>query len=184
MSRAGQILIAHPNLPETNAFYRTVIYIYQDNALGTVGVVLNRSSAFTIKELCEDKGIEYAGSNRMLYFGGPVNKTALVLLHSDEWHSGNTVEAGAGLLASSDDQMLERIGMGDYPAYWRVFAGLSAWAPDQLNMELRGQFPYSPEYSWLTAQANDSIIFDYDGEKQWEKAVELASSQLFDQYFE
>jgi len=183
MSRIGQILIAHPNLPETDPFYRTVIYIYQDNAAGTVGTVLNRPSDFTIRELCEDKDINYNGSNRLLYFGGPVSKTSLVLLHSDEWHSGNTVEAGARLLVSSDDQMLERLALGDYPAYWRMFAGISAWSPQQLDLELSGQFPYRPENSWLIADANDSILFDYDGEKQWKKAVELSCNQMFDRFF-
>ena len=183
MSRVGKILIAHPNLPESTAFYRTVIYIYQDNHAGTVGLVLNRPSDFTVQELCLDKGIDYSATNRLMYLGGPVSKTSLVLLHSDDWHSGNTVSAGPGLLVSSDDQMLERLAMGDYPAYWRIFAGISAWTPQQLDLELSGEFPYRPENSWLIANANDSILFDYDGDKQWKQAVELCCNQMFDRYF-
>lgn len=183
MNRVGKILIAHPKLPENNLFYRTVIYLYQDNGMGSVGVILNRETQWTIQEVCEDKGISYSGSNRLLHYGGPVNRTSLVMLHSDEWFSGNTTSAGAGLNASSDNQMLERISIGDYPAYWRLFVGICAWTPGQLDAEMSGTFPYTAEYSWLLADANDNILFDYDGEKQWEKAIELSSSQMLDQYF-
>jgi putative AlgH/UPF0301 family transcriptional regulator len=63
-----------------------------------------------------------------------------------------------------------------------MMGGICAWQPGQLEMELKGQGPYLPENSWLTCKSNEDIIFAYDGERQWEKAVELSSRQMFNQY--
>jgi len=184
LSKVGKLLIAHPNLPNGNPFKHSVIYIYEDTEHnGTVGVVLNYHSNFTVSDLCKQKGIIFPDGSQNLHKGGPVNEQAILMLHTDEWQSHNTSKAGPGLHISSDNIMFNKIALGDQPAYYRIFAGMSAWQPGQLDMELRGQFPYKPENSWLLADANDSIIFEYDGDKQWQMAVELSSQQMIDQYF-
>ena len=183
MIETGIILVAHPKLPKTNPFQKTVIYVYESNSTGIMGLVVNKPTSYTIKELCQGKGLDYPESVSTLHQGGPVNQTALVLLHTDEWYSDNTAQAGQGLCVSSDNKMLEKLAHGEVPLYWRMFSGMSAWTKDQLQMELRGQFPYRPENSWLTAQANDDILFEYDGEEQWEQAIALSSSQMINQFF-
>jgi putative AlgH/UPF0301 family transcriptional regulator len=35
----------------------------------------------------------------------------------------------------------------------------------------------------LTANANESIIWDYDGDEQWNRAIELSSQQMIHTYF-
>jgi putative AlgH/UPF0301 family transcriptional regulator len=184
MSMAGKLLIAHPNLPAGSPWAKTVIYVYEDKpTIGTLGLVLNKFSNFTVRELCHQKGIMFPDSAPVIHKGGPVNEQALMLLHTDEWQSQNTTPAGKSYRISSDNFMFEKIAKGDYPAYYRFFAGMAAWSPGQLNMELKGQFPFRSENSWLTADSNDSILFEYDGEKQWERAIATASSQMIDQFF-
>lgn len=181
-SRVGQVLISHPNLPKGNPFEKSVIYIYQDNAEATLGLVLNKETSWTTEQVCHDKQISYIGPMKMLYYGGPVNQGALCLLHSDDWYSQNTVQVGNGMGLSSDDFMLEKLGSGNMPAYWRMLVGMCAWQPGQLDAELKGTYPYKPENSWLTAEANDAIVFEIDGEKQWELALRHSSQQLINQY--
>lgn len=183
MTTVGNLLIAHPNLRKANPFHKTVIYVYEHNDNGVMGVVLNRNTEFSIQSLFRSKGHLYNNGIPTLHQGGPVNESALVLLHTDEWHSTNTATAGPGLRVSSDGLMFEKMAMGDEPVLWRLFNGMSAWAPGQLEMELKGQFPYRPENSWLTATANDSIVFEYDGEEQWEQAIELSRTQMINQFF-
>jgi putative transcriptional regulator len=105
------------------------------------------------------------------------------MLHSDEWRSAHTTTAGPSYFLTSDDYMFERLALGDQPAYWKMFLGLCAWKPGQLDMELGGQFPFKSENSWLTADANDHIMFELDGDKMWEAAIELSSKQMFSTYF-
>jgi len=179
----GKLLISHPNVPPDNIFSRTVIYIYQhDERAGTVGVIINKRSRYPITEVAGEKGINFADTSKFVYHGGPVNQQALVLLHTDDWNSSNTAVAGKSLCVSSDNHMLEKIGVGNEPAYWRLFGGMCGWAPGQLNAELSGEWPYRPENSWLIADAIEDIVFSLDGDKQWQKCFQLSSDQLFKQY--
>lgn len=184
MSLTGKLLIAHPNVPVGNPFHRAVIYLYQDNTQeGSIGVIINKPSKFSLVEVFKDKGLEYPWSKKFIYHGGPVTQNALVLLHTNDWSSTNTATGGLNLCVSSDNQMFEKLAMGDEPIYWRLFGGMCGWAPGQLQAEMKGSFPYRAENSWLTAEANDTFIFSQQGEKQWQMAFELSSQQLFDQYW-
>lgn len=184
MSRVGQLLIAHPNVPEDNWFHQTVIYIHEDNdRIGSVGLTINVPTTATVKALLNAKGILYHEGVSQVFKGGPVNESAIILLHTDEWESHNTTTAGQGYRISSDDHMMEKISSGDAPAYWRMFVGLCGWAPGQLDMELQGIFPYTASNSWLTCRANDDILFLTEPEEVWEKSVEMASNQMFNSYF-
>lgn len=180
-TREGKILIAHPKLPKTDWFARTVVYIYVDNGVdGTRGVVVNMPSILTVMDLCAKRYIQYPYSDERVFQGGPVAGDAVVMLHSNEWQSRNTTTAGPNYLLSSDYDMFEKIAEGNQPAYYRIFAGIASWAPGQLDMELAGDFPYQLENSWLITDANDDILFEYEGYEQWEKAIELCSQQMFD----
>lgn len=184
MSRVGKILIANPTMPAENPFAKTVIYVYSDDVKqGTTGVILNRVSETTVQDLCYDHKITYPSSEPKVHIGGPVNRTAMILLHTDDWHSSNTALAGNNLLISSDKLMMLKLSQGNEPVYWRMIIGLSSWAPGQLDMEIKGQFPYNRTHQWLTADPDEDTIFGYDGEEQWNKALELYSAQMIDFYF-
>ena len=104
------------------------------------------------------------------------------MLHSNDWESSSSVDAANGLSITSDNFMLEKLSMGYVPAYWRLFVGVCSWGAGQLDMELAGKHPYRIENSWLTCSANDNIVFNYDGEDQWYKAMELSSRQMINSY--
>lgn len=183
-SKVGKLLIAHPNLPKDNWFNKTVIYIYADDPQqGTLGLALNVKTTLQVRKLCYDRGILYPHDTHQCYRGGPMNPHSCIMIHTDEWTSQNTVTAGPRYNLSSDNQMFERLAILDQPAYWRICLGISGWAPGQLDAELQGQFPYTTANSWLTADANDNIMFEHDGEDQWKAAVELSSQQMIDQFF-
>jgi len=183
MNRVGKILIANPSLPRQNPFHKSVIYIYQDNQqVGTQGVVLNKPTLNTVQQLCFDHEIMFPDDGPIVHLGGPVNPSAMVLLHTDDWYSQNTVSAGSGYCVSSDKTMFVKMATGNCPVYWRLCIGMSGWAVNQLEMEIQGNFPYTKAHQWLTAEANDAILFEYDGEEQWMKAMELSGQQMFDQY--
>jgi putative transcriptional regulator len=184
MSLEGKFLIAHPNCPRDSLFYKSVIYLYQDRKdQGSIGVIVNKPSKFFVKDVCEEKNVQFTGSNVPIYHGGPVNSNALILLHSNDWASVNTVDAGNNLRISSDNIMLEKIARVDQPRYWKLFGGLSTWAPQQLQAELTGKWPYRPENSWLIANASADIIFKTTDDRIWHAAFEACGSQMFNQYF-
>ena len=182
MGRVGKLLIAHPKLPVSSIFHKSVIFIYSDSPQGITGLMINKPTRFTMSDLAESRGIGYPLTKDYIRAGGPVNEKALLMLHTDDWSSSNTVDICNSLRISSDEFMLEKLAHGHQPTYWRMMGGICAWQPGQLEMELKGQGPYLPENSWLTCKSNEDIIFTYDGERQWEKAVDLSSKQMFNRY--
>lgn len=172
----GRLLVAHPNL-EGTLFERSVVYLYQDNDHGSAGVVLNRLTQYSLKYLFDHKGYSFDRHGHV-YMGGPVQTQSITLLHTDDFNSINTQHVTNGICVTSDNLMLEKIAMGNEPIRWKMTLGIAAWSPGQLESEIKNKRP-----SWLTTDADISIIFDYDGEDQWEKALELCSRKMFDQYF-
>lgn len=183
MSMVGQLLIAHPGLPESEFFHKTVIFIYSDTPDGTLGLVLNKKSKTSVKEICYPRGILWPDGITKCHIGGPISQGSLIMVHTNNWNSTNTMDiANTGYSVSSDNLMFEKMAMGDQPVYWRMCLGIAAWQPGQLQLELNGRFPYKPENSWLTARPTDATMFEYDGEDQWIKATELSSQQMINSY--
>jgi|TARA_R110000764_G_scaffold213345_1_gene299729 putative transcriptional regulator len=173
MSRVGKLLIAHPKFPSDSPFTRTVIYVYQDDEVnGTVGVVLNKPSRTSVSIMCDTHDIMYPDTLPMLHLGGPVNMSALLLLHTDEWNSSNTACAGNSYRISSDNHMFLKMSTGNEPIYWRAFSGYVSWQPGQLALE-----------DWLTIDASDALLFECNGEDQWIAALDTCSQQTIDHFF-
>ncbi|MBT5122828.1 MAG: YqgE/AlgH family protein [Euryarchaeota archaeon] len=171
----GKLLVAHPNL--TGFFSRTIILIYQDDLKnGISGLVLNKPTQVTVKQIVEDRGFGYDGTEHM-YKGGPLNDQAILMIHEDQWYSGNTMQIGNGLSITSDNLMIEKMSMNNTPRQWRMSLGMAGWHPGQLQKEL------ASKNGWLTCDASCAIVFDKDGERQWNKAVQECANQKIDSYF-
>ena len=182
MSRVGKLLIANPNFPSESPFAKSVIYIYQDDSkVGTVGLILNKPTG-SVSRFCNENGIMFPDTQPTMHSGGPVNPSALILLHTDDWSSSNSIDIGTGLRISSDHNMFLKMSTGNVPLCWRTFFGVSAWRPGQLDKELESAFPYVKNM-WLIADATEEVIFDYDSEDQWIKAVDLCSQQTINYFF-
>ena len=181
-SLQGQLLVAHPRLTG-GPFSRSVVLITEDHAHGSVGLILNKPTDFSLRQIMQSKGYECL-QDRMVYLGGPVNSSALIMIHSDTWYSTNTMTVSPGVAISSDTLMIEKVAMGDYPRDWRFVCGISGWSKGQLRAEIDGSGPYASRGpSWLTCSAEPDLIHRWDGEKQWHKALELCSQEMMNQYF-
>lgn len=175
VSRAGRCLIARPNQSQ-GFFHKTVVYIYEDSPAGTAGIVLNKPSDLWLSDIAARGGREYPRGISPVYRGGPVNERAIMLLHTDDWFSSNTLNVGGGVSISSDNLMIEKILDNNTPRSMRLFCGASVWAPGQLDAEIRRN-------SWLVTPLTTAQIFDLDGETQWQTAIETAGREIIDHYF-
>jgi len=172
---AGKLLVAHPSL--SGYFSRTVILIYQDEPkIGISGLVLNKPTQIKVSKIVEDRNLTYEGTEHV-YKGGPVNEQAILMVHEDQWYSSNTMQIGNGLAVTSDDLMVEKLSMNNTPTAWRMTLGMSGWHPGQLQKEIANQF------GWLVCEANNKIVFDQDGERQWNKAIQTCMNQTINSYF-
>ena len=183
MSKAGNVLIAHPNLTSNNPWYKTVIYIFEVNHKGTQGLVINKPSDLHVSNFLANRGMQMPHSIETMRYGGPLQSNLVLMLHTDHWYSKSTRVIGNGIALSYDDFMFEKMCMGDTPGLYRVAVGMAQWQPGQLDAELAGTPPYKPENSWLIAEADAGLLFEHDREKQWHKAVEMSSAQMINHFF-
>ena len=177
----GQLLVAPP--AQKNEYWEeSVIFLYEQTAASVVGLVLNKPSERTLADLAHHHELDYTGDEQ-IYVGGPVNPSALVMLHTDDWACTNTMHIGGPWRISSDKTMLNRICQGDAPRKWRLFLGMSVWSPMQLEGEMKGNPPWSKKTAWVTAPASESIIFAKSPERAWKKGIDLAAQEMVSSYF-
>jgi putative transcriptional regulator len=177
----GTLLVAPP-AQEDEFWAKSVVFIYEENKTSVIGLTLNKPTDRTLAELAEHHGLEYSG-REVLYQGGPVNPAALVMLHTDDWACGNTMQIGESFRVSSDRTMLKRLCSGDQPRKWRLYLGMSGWTPDQLAGEISGHAPWNKKTAWLTASADESIVFGKAPEVIWKKSIDAAAASMVQNYF-
>ncbi len=178
----GKLLVATPVLNNNVVFQQSVVYIYDENpTTGQVcGVILNKPSQFKISSLGSLKDIPFDPTLEMTFVhkGGPVSDTSIVLLHTNEWVSANTLNANNKLAITSDLLMIEKLASGNEPKGWRMFAGMSVWTKEQLNVEVNDQ------NAWLICDPTDTSVFDFNEGEQWLKGLELCSQQMLSNYID
>lgn len=181
MNFTGKLLIAPPNI-RGNFWHKSVVLITENHGKGSMGVLLNRNSKNSIKDFSIQVGdpVDIPG---YVYIGGPVSSKALTVLHSSEWRCNNTLEVNNHFSLSSQSDLIQRMGSGDRPKYWRLFLGLCAWNPNQLESEVLGKHPYTHDNSWLTASANYYNVFELDSTDQWTHCIECSSSEFVNNIF-
>lgn len=180
MNFTGQLLIAPPTI--RNFWQKSVIFITENHHKGSMGVLLNRNSKNSIRDFSQQVG-DPCDVPGYLYMGGPVNSKALVVLHSSDWRCNNTLEINNMFSLSSQADLIQRLAMGDRPRHWRLFLGLCAWNPSQLENEIMGKHPYTHENSWLVATPNYHNVFELDSTDQWTHCIECSSSEFVNKIF-
>ena len=172
----GKLLIAPPSI-KSNFWYKTVIMITEHNDDGSMGLVLNKRSSMTIKEFSKQLGtvLDIPG---YIYQGGPINLKSFSMIHTNEWECSNTMIIDDDFSVSSAEDILPRFCLGDMPRQWRMFLGVSGWAPGQLLDEIHGNPPRNHNLSWCMSTADLNLVFDTDGKDQWCNAIDRSGQEF------
>ncbi|KAK8553149.1 hypothetical protein V6N13_089364 [Hibiscus sabdariffa] len=156
----GCLLIATEKLDGVHIFERTVILLLSMGPIGPSGIILNRPSLMSIKEM-RSPILDIAGtfSDRPLFFGGPLEEG--LFLVSPKRDDNGTRKSGVfeqvmeGLYYGKKEsvgcaaEMVKRdvIGAGDL----RFFDGYCGWEKEQLNEEVRAGY-------WTIAASSPNAI--------------------------
>lgn len=146
-SLQGCFLMAAPDLIDPN-FYRTVVLLVQHDEGGAFGLVLNRPTRKTIREIWTELGRGECAYDGPLYLGGPVTGP-LIALHDDRERADGEVLPGVYVTANKD--VIDSL-IADPPERMRVFSCYSGWAANQLESELA-------EGAWIVVPATSELIF-------------------------
>ena len=162
---ANQLLIALPTLADPH-FARSVALICQHDDDGAMGVVINRTSDYTLGEVLRQMGIESgdpALREQRVLAGGPVHPERGFVLHDGEREWESSLAIADGLQVTTSRDILEAIARGDGPDHATVALGCAGWGAGQLEFELT-------EHSWLTAPADAELLFALPLERRWQAA--------------
>ncbi len=169
----GQLLVAAPTMGDPR-FAETVIYMISHDAEGAMGLVVNRAlGTGPLALLLKTLGVEpkdAAGSVRLLY-GGPVEPGRGFVLHSADFSGSSTRIVGGSVAVSFGTDVLEAIAAGAGPERSLIILGYAGWGPGQLEGELARE-------SWLTAPADEALIFADDLDDVWQRAIANAGLSL------
>lgn len=156
---AGDFLIATPELSDPN-FYHSVVFIAGHDAEGTIGVIVNRETRFSLGEVLEQNGA-LRGSIDKVYWGGPVRQHTLVFLFSAASQPDDAMHVVDDLYLSGNLEVLERlVGAEPRGGELRIYAGLASWAPGQLQAELE-------QGAWHVLPTDHALIFEDDHSRTW-----------------
>lgn len=173
-SLANHFLIALPALADPN-FSRGVTLLCQHSAEGAMGIMINRTSDFTLGDIlgqmdiqCEDAAL----AATPVLAGGPVQRERGFVLHSPgdaEYDSSYRISDTLCLTTSRDILVAMAEGVGPRQAV--VALGYAGWEAGQLEAELQ-------EDAWLTVRADLGVLFDTDLEQRWMAAARLIGLDL------
>jgi putative transcriptional regulator len=159
----GILLIADPFLKDPN-FMRTVVFLCEHQEEGTFGFVLNRPYDYTLDEL-----VNSAGDLKLpVFYGGPVQMDTIHFLHKYPEEIPGGTEVLKGIYWGGDFETaigLIKSGQVDTDNI-RFYIGYSGWGTGQLDDELK-------EKSWLTAKANQELVFHQEINQIWKDAIRL-----------
>ncbi len=157
----GKILISEPFLPDT-FFNRSVVYLTDHNAEGSVGFILNKK--LDIKICDAVSGFE--GWNEPLNMGGPVAPDTLHYIHNLGDIIPKSVAVDGDIWWGGDiDAIRHLIGTGSVkPNQIRFFLGYSGWSAGQLERELK-------ENSWMIARVKTETIMNSRGPDSWKRLL-------------
>tara|TARA_B110000503_G_scaffold121966_1_gene186059 strand:- start:449 stop:976 length:528 start_codon:yes stop_codon:yes gene_type:complete len=172
--KPGNLLVANPSL-NGGLFSKSVILISEHHTKGSVGFILNKPSTYKVSDVIQGNSLDIL-KNETLYAGGPLNNGSLILVHSAEWYSSNTMPLPTNVSISSDHFMFEKISMGNLPFNYKLITGISGWQPGQLQFEVDKE-------NWLICAPTDNVIYNHAGVTMWHQALELCASQVVASFF-
>ena len=183
MNLTHHFLIAMPGL-EDDAFAKSVVYLCEHSPRGAMGLVINKPSDISLQALFDKVELPLRRadlSDSPVYQGGPVQTERGFVLHEafvaddvDPTESvyASTMAIPGGLEMTTSKDVLEALSTGAGPRRVLVSLGYSAWGEGQLEAELG-------ENSWLTVEADLSVIFDTPVEQRYDKALMLLGLQAW-----
>lgn len=180
----NQFLIAMPGMDDEN-FAGAVIYLCEHTERGALGLVINRPSDITLRNLFEkvDLSLERDDiAGQPVYIGGPVQTERGFVLHervvgdsadgtaadaddASSYTSSMRIAGGALEMTTSKD-VLEAMAQGNGPKRVFISLGYSGWSAGQLEDEIGRN-------GWITVDAEPSVIFDTPTERRYDKALSL-----------
>jgi len=163
----GKLLIAMPGMPDPR-FGKSVIFMCQHSADGAMGLIVNKPTDLSFKELMQKMDIPTVPgtSAKAVLFGGPVDTGNGYILHSNDRTNRppGTITVTPEISMTLTVDLLKRIARDEAPEKWLLALGYAGWGPGQIEDEIASN-------GWIHCEPDADIIFDSDDmETKWARA--------------
>lgn len=164
----GSLLLAKPTVDDA-CFKRSVILVIDHDSDGSMGVIVNRPSGYTLADVIADADKDIEGLDDIpIYMGGPVGLNQMFFLHTlgPDIIPG-CLQVGKELYFGGDYEAVKRYVACGEPTEGviKFIVGYSGWEKGQLASEIARHdwaVKKSPDHDMLMAE------MDYD---MWNEAV-------------
>ncbi|WP_010582852.1 YqgE/AlgH family protein [Schlesneria paludicola] len=167
-SLRGQFLIAAKRLRDGN-FYKAVVLLLEHSDQGAMGLVINRPSSIRVSHALAGH-FNLPDTDDVVFGGGPVEPSALVILHDDANFEDEGPSVVPGLFVggspSAFESVIREAADSDHLKHsFRVLSGYAGWGAGQLESEIdRGD--------WLLHPADRELVFHQDPYAIYEVALQ------------
>ncbi len=162
----GTLLLAMPTINDPR-FDRSVIYVCTHDEQGAMGLVINQfSDNLSFPEFLEQLNIDVNDdiADIPIHTGGPVEPGRGFILHSADFAQDSTLIISETIALTATVDILKAMAKGEGPKHQFLALGYSGWGPGQLESEIK-------ENAWLTAEADEEIIFNTELEQKWPRTM-------------
>jgi putative transcriptional regulator len=169
----NQFLIAMPAMTDSN-FAQTVTFIWEHNADGALGIIINRPLQMRLVDVFEQLKMPTApgvDAHQPVLQGGPVQTDRGFVVHQAGGRWEHTRQVSSRLQVTTSPDILDAMARGSGPGTALVALGYAGWSAGQLESELA-------QNAWLTAPCDERILFDIPYEQRWRAAARLLGIDL------
>ncbi|MFQ5698927.1 MAG: YqgE/AlgH family protein [Myxococcota bacterium] len=160
----GILLVASRQI--TGPFFaKTVVLLIEYGPGGALGLILNRPTRVGLEELLPEVAAS-GDPGEPIYFGGPVDRSALMVLVRSATAPPHSRPIVADLFATGSRETLKGLLSSESGATtFRVFVGSAGWAPGQLDHErARGD--------WFLAPVEPDVILGDGAKDLWPELIQ------------
>jgi len=162
----NHFLIAMPGLTDP-LFSRSITYICDHSEHGAMGIVLNQPLGITLTDVFNQLALNSHSPSvggKQVLAGGPVNTQRGFVLHRDQGSWDSTLHITSEICLTASRDIVAAIADESGPKSAQFALGYAGWGAGQLEDEVANN-------SWLTLEADSSIIFDIPIEHRWAAAA-------------
>ena len=161
------LLVASPLLLDPNFLHALVLVVEHDEN-GAMGVILNRPMPLTLKQICTESHLDFAGEEgATAWRGGPVDPQRGIILVRGGLPSADDLVLDFTDFISFRKDLLETL-LLDASACYRLFLGYAGWGPGQLDAELE-------QGAWLRLPLGSKWVMPSNPKGLWQEAIEAAT---------
>jgi len=171
-SLAGRFLVASPSMPDER-FQKSVVFICKHDGDGALGIIVNNKvDDLPMGQVYKQLGIEIpmAAADKPVLFGGPVETSRGLVLHSADYKREETLLIDGGMALTASLEILKDMAGGGGPKQAWLALGHSGWSAGQLDREMQ-------DNAWLVVDGDAALVFDADFEAKWQRALERLSGK-------